>query len=129
MNKRLIWVLSAALLSGVSVAAIASNHGMDHQQHGHAMHDSGKGHEARMAQLERSLQIKDTQRSAWDAYAKQMNEMAQSQQKNRESMQAAQKALMAELSAEQQKTFQSAHAKHKGRERGDKKSSRDSCQH
>ncbi len=124
MNKRLIWVLSAALLSGVSVAAIASNHGME-------KHQGGQRHEARMAQLEKSLQLKDNQREAWNAYQKQMNEMAQMHEKSRDSMQAARQAFMSQLSPEQQKSFQKMHGEHKGKghERGHKQGHKDGCNH
>ncbi len=126
MNKRMIWVLSAALLSGVSVAAIAANHGMD------KAHD-GKMHEARMNQLEQSLQLKDNQREAWNTYKKHMSDMAQTHEKNREAMQSARQALMSQLSPEQQKSFKDMHgeSKHKGKDRGhgDKKGKRDGCRH
>ncbi len=124
MNKRMIWILSAALLSGVSVAAIASNHGMDKQ------HD-GKYHEARITQLEQSLQLKDNQREAWNTYKKQMGEMAQTHEKNRDTMQAARQTLMSQLSPEQQKTLKSMHdeKKGKGKDRGDKKGSSEGCKH
>jgi Spy/CpxP family protein refolding chaperone len=124
MNKRMIWILSAALLSGVSVAAIASNHGMD------KAHD-GKMHEARMTQLEQTLQLKDNQRAAWAAYTKQMSEMAQMQEKNRAAMQDARQALMSQLSPEQQKSFKSMHDENKGKahDRGDKKGKREGCKH
>jgi Spy/CpxP family protein refolding chaperone len=124
MNKRLIWVLSAALLSGVSVAAIASNHGMDKQ------HDS-QYHQARITQLEQSLKLQDKQLEAWNAYKKQMSEMAQTQEKNRAAMQGARQALMSQLSPEQQKSFNSMHGdkKGKGHDRSDKKGRKDGCQH
>lgn len=124
MNKRMIWVLSAALLSGVSVAAIASNHGMD-------KHHDGKYQESRIAQLEQSLKLQDQQLEAWNAYKKQMTEMAQSQEKNRAAMQGARQALMSQLSPEQQKSFNSMHGdkKGKGHDRSDKKARKDGCQH
>lgn len=126
MNKRMIWVLSAALLSGVSVAAIASNHGMD-------KHHDGKYQEARIAQLEQSLKLQDKQLEAWNAYKKQMTEMAQAQEKNRAAMQGARQALMSQLSPEQQQSFKKMHGEgkgqHKGHERGDKKGQREGCQH
>ena len=122
MNKRMIWVLSAALLSGVSVAAIASNHGMDKQ------HD-GQYHEARITQLEQSLKLQDKQLEAWNAYKKQMTEMAQTQEKNRAAMQGAQQALISQLSPDQQKTFQAKHRKHQDHDRGDKKAKREGCNH
>jgi Spy/CpxP family protein refolding chaperone len=124
MNKRMIWILSAALLSGVSVAAIASNHGMDKQ------HD-GKYHEARITQLEQSLKLQDKQLEAWNAYKKQMSEMAQTHEKNRDAMQATRQALMSQLSPEQQKTLKSMHdeKKGKGKDRGDKKGSSEGCKH
>ncbi|CAN1550214.1 hypothetical protein MCEMIEM28_02184 [Burkholderiaceae bacterium] len=126
MNKRMIWVLSAALLSGVSVAAIASNHGMD-------KHHDGKYQEARIAQLEQSLKLQDKQLEAWNAYKKQMTEMAQSQEKNRAAMQGARQALMSQLSPEQQKSFKDMHGESKGKgkdhDRGDKKGQREGCKH
>jgi Spy/CpxP family protein refolding chaperone len=126
MNKRMIWILSAALLSGVSVAAIASNHGMDKQ------HD-GKYHEARITQLEQSLKLQDKQLEAWNAYKKQMTEMAQTQEKNRAAMQGARQALMSQLSPEQQKSFSSMHGdksgKGRGHDRSDKKGRKGGCQH
>jgi uncharacterized coiled-coil protein SlyX len=122
MNKRMIWVLSAALLSGVSVAAIASNHGMD------KLHD-GKYHEARITQLEQSLKLQDKQLEAWNAYKKQMGEMAQTHEKNRDAMQATRQALMSQLSPQQQKSFKSAHDEKKGKDRGDKKGAREGCKH
>ena len=124
MNKRMIWVLSAALLSGVSVAAIASNQGMD-------KHHGGQYHEARITQLEQSLKLQDKQLEAWNAYKKQMTEMAQSQEKNRAAMQGARQALMSQLSPEQQKSFNSMHGdkKGKGHDRSDKKGHKDGCQH
>ncbi len=126
MNKRMIWVLSAALLSGVSVAAIASNHGM-------GKHHDGQYHEARITKLEQSLQLKDDQREAWNAYKKQMTEMAQTQEKNRDAMQGARQALMSQLSPEQQQSFKKMHGESKGQrkghERGDKKEKREGCQH
>lgn len=126
MNKRMIWVLSAALLSGVSVAAIASNHGMD-KQHG------SQYHEARITQLEQSLKLQDKQLEAWNAYKKQMTEMAQTQEKNRAAMQGARQGLMSQLSPEQQQSFKKMHGESKGQrkghERGDKKGKREGCQH
>jgi len=122
MNKRMIWILSAALLSGVSVAAIASNHGMEKQ------HD-GKYHEARITQLEQSLKLQDKQLEAWNAYKKQMNEMAQTHEKNRAAMQGARQALMSQLSPEQEKTLKSMHDEKKGKDRGDKKGSSEGCKH
>lgn len=137
MNKRTIWILSAALLSGVSLAAIASNHAMDksHAHRSHGQHHSAKGHEAHLAELEKSLQLKDNQRSAWDAYAKTMNDMAQAHEKNRDAMQSARQALMSQLSPEQQKTLQSMHGeehgkgKRKGHDREGHKSSHKHGQH
>lgn len=124
MNKRMIWILSAALLSGVSVAAIASNHGMD-------KHHDGKHHEARITQLEQSLQLKDSQREAWNAYKKQMSEMAQTHERNRDTMQAARQALMSQLSPEQQKSFNNMHGenKGKGKDHGDQKGHREGSKH
>lgn len=114
MNKRMIWVLSAALLSGVSVAAIASNHGMD-------KHHDSQYHEARITQLEQSLKLQDKQLEAWNAYKKQMTEMVQTQEKNRAAMQAARQTLMSQLSPEQQQSFKRMH--------GDKKGKREGCKH
>jgi Spy/CpxP family protein refolding chaperone len=126
MNKRMIWVLSAALLSGVSVAAIASNHGMDKQH-------AGKYQEARITQLEQSLKLQDKQLEAWNAYKKQMSEMAQTQEKNRAAMQASRQALMSQLSPEQQKSLNNMHGdkkgKGKGHDRSDKKGRKDGCQY
>jgi Spy/CpxP family protein refolding chaperone len=124
MNKRMIWILSAALLSGVSVAAIASNHGMD-------KHHDGKYQEARIAKIEQSLKLQDTQIEAWNTYKKQMSAMAQMQEKNRATMQEARQALMSQLSPDQQKSFNDMHGKGKGKghERGDKQGKREGCQH
>ena len=126
MNKRMIWILSAALLSGVSVAAIASNHGMD-------KHHDGKYQEARIAKIEQSLKLQDTQIEAWNTYKKQMSAMAQMQEKNRATMQDARQALMSQLSPDQQKSFNDMHGegkgKGKGHERGDKQGKREGCQH
>ena len=124
MNKRMIWILSAALLSGVSVAAIASNHGMD-------KHHDGKYQEARIAKIEQSLKLQDTQIEAWNTYKKQMIAMAQMQEKNRATMQDARQALMSQLSPDQQKSFNEMHGegKGKGHERGDKQGKREGCQH
>ena len=124
MNKRMIWILSAALLSGVSVAAIASNHGMD-------KHHDGKYQEARIAKIEQSLKLQDTQIEAWNTYKKQMIAMAQMQEKNRATMQDARQALMSQLSPDQQKSFNDMHRKGKGKghERGDKQGKREGCQH
>jgi hypothetical protein len=112
MNKRMIWILSAALLSGVSVAAIASNHGMD-------KHHDGKYQEARIAKIEQSLKLQDTQIETWNTYKKQMIAMAQMQEKNRATMQDARQALMSQLSPDQQKSFNDMHGKGK----------REGCQH
>ena len=122
MNKRMIWILSAALLSGVSVAAIASNHGMD-------KHHDGKYQEARIAKIEQSLKLQDTQIEAWNTYKKQMIAMAQMQEKNRATMQDARQALMSQLSPDQQKSFNDMHVKSKRHERGDKQGKREGCQH
>jgi len=122
MNKRMIWILSAALLSGVSVAAIASNHGID-------KHHDGKYQEARIAKIEQSLKLQDTQIEAWNTYKKQMIAMAQMQEKNRATMQDARQALMSQLSPDQQKSFNDMHGKGKRHERGDKQGKREGCQH
>jgi len=122
MNKRMIWILSAALLSGVSVAAIASNHGMD-------KHHDGKYQEARIAKIEQSLKLQDTQIEAWNTYKKQMSAMAQMQEKNRATMQDARQAFMSQLSPDQQKSFNDMHGKRKRHERGDKQGKREGCQH
>ncbi|MEY4507054.1 MAG: motif family protein [Pseudomonadota bacterium] len=89
MNKRLIWVLSAALLGGVSVAAIASNHGMDkHQaQRSQGQHDSVARAEARLAKLETALKLQDAQRPAWNAFTKDMKDLAQAHEKRHSDMQ------------------------------------------
>jgi hypothetical protein len=126
MNKGMIWILSAALLSGVSVAAIASNHGMD-------KHHDGKYAEARMTQLEQSLKLQGKQLEAWNTYKKQMTEMAQTHEKSRAAMQGARQALMSQLSPEQQQSFKKMHDESKGQgkshERSDKKGKREGCQH
>ena len=122
MNKRMIWILSAALLSGVSVAAIASNHGMD-------KHHDSKYQEARIAKIEQSLKLQDTQIEAWNTYKKQMSAMAQMQEKNRATMQDARQAFMSQLSPDQQKSFNDMHGKRKRHERGDKQGKREGCQH
>jgi len=122
MNKRMIWILSAALLSGVSVAAIASNQGMD-------KHHDSKYQEARIAKIEQSLKLQDTQIEAWNTYKKQMSAMAQMQEKNRATMQDARQALMSQLSPDQQKSFNDMHGKGQRHERGDKQGKREGCQH
>ena len=122
MNKRMIWILSAALLSGVSVAAIASNQGMD-------KHHDSKYQEARIAKIEQSLKLQDTQIEAWNTYKKQMIAMAQMQEKNRATMQDARQAFMSQLSPDQQKSFNDMHGKGKRHERGDKQGKREGCQH
>jgi hypothetical protein len=93
MNKRLIWVLSAALLSGVSVAAIASNHGMDkrHEHGSKSQRDGVKSAEAQLAKLELALKLEASQRPAWNAFANDMKSLAQAREKQREDMRAAMK--------------------------------------
>lgn len=93
MKKQLIWILSAALLSGVSVTAIASNHGMDKHQE-HRSHDKRSGShkpEARLAKLEGALKLEDAQRPAWNAFAKDMQELAETREKQRSAMHEAMK--------------------------------------
>jgi hypothetical protein len=82
MNKRMIWMLSAALLSGVSVAAIASNHGMERHegQRSHGKNAGVKGTEAQLARLESALKLEDAQRPAWQAFAKDIQAVAQARE-------------------------------------------------
>jgi transposase-like protein len=89
MNKRLIWVLSAALLGGVSVAAIAANHGMDkHQAHrSQGQHNSVARAEARLAKLETALKLQDAQRPAWNAFVTDMKALAHAHEKQHNNMQ------------------------------------------
>lgn len=93
MNKRWIWVLSAALLSGLSVSAIASNQGMErhggHRSHG--QHASGNGTQAQLAQLETALKLDDAQRPAWQAFGKDIQDIAQAREKQHEGMREAMK--------------------------------------
>jgi hypothetical protein len=93
MNKRLIWVLSAALLSGVSVAAIASNHSMDkrHEHGSKNQRDGVKGAEAQLAKLELALKLDASQRPAWNAFAKDIKDLAQAREKQHEDMRATMK--------------------------------------
>lgn len=74
MKKQLIWVLSAVLLSGVSVAAVASGHGM---------RDGNKGADVQLAKMELALKLEDAQRPAWNAFAKDIKDLAQAQEKQR----------------------------------------------
>jgi hypothetical protein len=93
MNKRMIWILSAALLSGVSVAAIASNHGMERHegQRSHGKNAGVKGTEAQLARLESALKLEDAQRPAWQAFAKDIQAVAQAREQQRQSMRQAMK--------------------------------------
>lgn len=88
MKKQLIWILSAALLSGASMAAIASNHGMDkHQEHrSHGKRFGGQGVEANLAKLEGALKLEDAQRPAWNAFANDMKELSEARAKQRSAM-------------------------------------------
>jgi hypothetical protein len=93
MNKRCIWVLSAALLGGLSLSAIAGNHGMErhgsHQSYG--QHVGGQGTEAQLAQLETVLKLDDAQRPAWKAFSKDIQDIAQARKKQHEGMREAKK--------------------------------------
>lgn len=125
MKKQLIWVLSAVLLSGVSVAALASGHGMDRQeQRSHVMKTDSKKHEAHIARMEKKLGIKESQRPAWDAYKKQTADLVVSQQKGKETMQAARLTLLSQLDPEQQTKFQSSHKKNRKDHRSEKNKNR-----
>ena len=88
MNKRWIWAVSAALLTGVSVAAIASNHGMERHegQRSHGKHAGVKGTQAQLDRLESALKLEDAQRPAWNAFAKDIQGVAQAREKQHESM-------------------------------------------
>jgi hypothetical protein len=88
MKKQLIWVLSAVLLGGSSMAAIASNHGMDkHAEHrSHGKRSGGQGAEAHLAKLEGALKLEDAQRPAWNAFANGMKELSEARTKQRGAM-------------------------------------------
>jgi hypothetical protein len=88
MKKQLIWVLSAVLLGGSSIAAIASNHGMDkHAEHSsHGKRSGGQSVEAKLAKLEGALKLEDAQRPAWNAFANGMKELSEARAKQRGAM-------------------------------------------
>jgi hypothetical protein len=88
MNQRVIWMLSAALLSGASMTAIAAQHGMDmHPAHrSGAAHQRGHGAEAQLAKLESALKLEDAQRPAWNAFVKDIQELARAREKQHEGM-------------------------------------------
>ncbi len=93
MNKRMIWIVSAALLSVASMTAIASPHGMDkHPAHrsGH-QHSSGQGAVAQLAKLEGALKLEEAQRPAWNAFVKDLQDGALARQKQRDDMREAMK--------------------------------------
>lgn len=82
MKKQLIWVLSAVLLSGVSVTALASGHGM---------RDGSKGADVHLAKMELALKLEDAQRPAWNAFSKYVKDMTQARQQQRKGMREAMK--------------------------------------
>lgn len=88
MKKQWIWILSAVLLSGASMTAMASHHGMDkHHEHRSLGQRSGGHHlEARLAKLERALKLEDAQRPAWNAFANDMKELSEVRAKQRSAM-------------------------------------------
>jgi hypothetical protein len=88
MKKQLIWVLSAVLLGGSSMAAIASNHGLDKQSEhrSHGKRSGGQGAEAKLAKLEGVLKLEDAQRPAWNAFVNGMKELSEASAKQRGAM-------------------------------------------
>ena len=88
MKKQWIWILSAALLSGASMTAMASHHGMDkHHEHRSLGQRAGGHHlEARLAKLEGALKLEDAQRPAWNAFANDMKALSEARAKQRGAM-------------------------------------------
>lgn len=88
MKKQWIWILSAALLSGASMTAMASHHGMDkhHEHRSLGKRSVGQGVEARLAKLEGALKLEDAQRPAWNAFANDMKELSEARAKQRSAM-------------------------------------------
>lgn len=93
MNQRMIWMLSAALLSGASMTATASEHGM-HKHHEHRSsnkHNGGQGALLQLTKLEGALKLEDAQRPAWNVFAKDIQDLALAREKEHESMREAMK--------------------------------------
>ncbi|WP_322991433.1 Spy/CpxP family protein refolding chaperone [Limnohabitans sp.] len=93
MNKRMIWMLSAALLSAASMTATASEHGMHkhHEYRSSNKHNGGQGAVVQLAKLEDALKLEDAQRPAWNVFAKDIKDLALAREKEHESMREAMK--------------------------------------
>jgi len=91
MNKRMIWILSAALFSGASMTALASQHAMDkqHPHHSGEHYKRGHGAVAELAKLEIALKLEDAQRPAWNVFSKDTQELALARAKRHEDMRVA----------------------------------------
>jgi hypothetical protein len=88
MKKQWIWILLAALLSGASMTAMASNHSMDkhHEHRSLGKRSGGQGVEAHLAKLEGALKLEDAQRPAWNTFANDMKELSEARAKQRSEM-------------------------------------------